>query len=219
LSKGGRFAVIAAAAVVISASAFGTGIGAGQDQTAGVVTVDLTGIHFSNFVTTGPDTGAYAGNTTVTQMSLIGAPNLNPNIAQWASFTVPSGIIWFDLNTLNAGAGTNAGCASNAVGTLCTPTGSPVTLDQLTASTVILTLTGNGIAYMGTSTGGTPTIVSFSSQNNIPGTISGILAQVANGGFTDSVSATYSSVPEPLTFSMMGIGLLGLGLIARRRKI
>jgi opacity protein-like surface antigen len=34
--------------------------------------------------------------------------------------------------------------------------------------------------------------------------------------FTDSV--TVSSVPEPMTLSMMGAGLLGLSLISRRRK-
>jgi hypothetical protein len=65
-------------------------------------------------------------------------------------------------------------------------------------------------------------VVSFTSQNNVPGTITGILAEVASGsGFTDSVSATYdsaSTVPEPMTLSMMGVGLLGLGLVRRRKK-
>jgi hypothetical protein len=56
----------------------------------------------------------------------------------------------------------------------------------------------------------------------MPGTITGILAAVlSENGFTESVSATYtsaSSVPEPMTVSMLGIGLVGLGLFSRRRK-
>ena len=58
-------------------------------------------------------------------------------------------------------------------------------------------------------------------ENNVPGTITQILAAVASAnGFTNSVSATYdttSSVPEPMTLSMMGFGLLGIGLLRRRK--
>ena len=65
-------------------------------------------------------------------------------------------------------------------------------------------------------------MVSFTSQNNIPGTITQILAAVqSQAGFTNSVSATYdtsSTVPEPATLSMMGFGLLGFGLIGRRKR-
>jgi hypothetical protein len=62
-------------------------------------------------------------------------------------------------------------------------------------------------------------VVGFTSQNNLPGTMTQILAEVAGNGFTDSVSATYTStstVPEPMTLSMMGVGLLALGLVRRR---
>jgi len=55
----------------------------------------------------------------------------------------------------------------------------------------------------------------------IPGPITGILAAIqSESGFTDSVSARYMStlsLPEPITFSMMGVGLSGLGLYARYR--
>ena len=169
----GRIAGIAVALVLVSMSAFGTAIAPGEDNTAGVVLVNSGGIFFSFFNTTGPDTGAYAGNTTVMQGSLVGSPNLTPNLTDWASFagTTP-GPIMFDLQTLAAGIGTNAACASNAVGSICTPTGSPITLIQIAANVVSLSLTGNGIAYTGTSaTGSSSTTVTFTTQNNIPGTI------------------------------------------------
>jgi hypothetical protein len=220
----GRVAAVAAALVLVSSSAFATAISSGQDRTAGQVTVNINGIFFSNFATTGPDTGAYAGNTTVTQGNLNGAVNLAPNISNWATFSgTASGTIIFDLKTLSLGIGSNADCGSNTVGNVCTPTGSPITLSQIATNTVSLSLSGNGIAYTGTSgSGSTPTIVSFTTQNNMPGTITGILAAVlSENGFTESVSATYtsaSSVPEPMTVSMLGIGLVGLGLFSRRRK-
>jgi hypothetical protein len=160
------------------------------------------------------------------QGNLVGSPSLTPNLVDWSEFSpVTGGPIKFDLQTLAAGFGTLAGCGSNAIGSLCTPTGSPITLAQVGLSSVSISLSGNGIAYTGTSgTGSSPTVVSFTSQNNVPGTITAILAavQTANG-FTNSVSATYSTtgpttVPEPMTLSMMGFGLIGLGLIARRRK-
>jgi hypothetical protein len=221
-----RLATIAGALVLISGSAFGTAIGTGQVNTAGSVTVSSAGIIFSNFVVVPPETGSYAPVTSTVQGSLVGAPTLTPNLVDWAEFSpVTGGPIKFNLQTLAAGFGTLAGCGSNAIGSLCTPSGSPITLAQVGVSSVAISLSGNGVAYTGTSaTGSSPTIVSFTSQNNVPGNITGILAAVQTaGGFTNSVSATYSttgptSVPEPMTLSMMGFGLIGLGLIARRRK-
>lgn len=212
------------ALALISGSAFATSIGTGEVNTAGTVLVNSTGIYFSNFTAPGPNTGSYTGTTLVTQNNLTGAPTLTPNITGWATFMTPGGTIVFDLQTINPGYGTVAGCSSNAIGSTCTPSAtSGITLTQVSATSVSISFGGSGIAYIGTSSSGSsPTVVSFTSQNNVPGTITAILAEVANGGFTDSVSATYdstrvSSVPEPMTFSLMGVGLLGLGIFSRRR--
>jgi len=222
-----RAVTLAGAVILVSGLASATAIGMGEANTAGSVLVNSSGIFFSNFIPTSPNNGSYTGTTSVTQNNLAGLPTLTPNLASWTTFTGPAGgPIIFDLQTLDPGFGSLAGCGSNAVGNTCTPSAaSGITITQVTAGSVSISLVGHGIAYTGTSgTGSTPTIVSFSSQNNVPGTISGILAAVASGnGFSNSVSATFdstpsSSVPEPMTLSMIGIGLLGIGLIRRRQQ-
>jgi hypothetical protein len=215
---------------LISGSAFATAIGTGEANTGGTVLVDSSGIFFTNFTAPGPNSGSYAGTTAVTQGNLMGTPTLTPNLTDWATFTTPTGTIIFDLQTINAGFGTGS-CVSptsDVVGNSCTPSPlSGITLTQSAPNFVSITFSGTGIAYTNTSAGGsTPTVVSFTSQNNVPGTISAILAEVTNpngSGFTDSVSVTYdstatSTVPEPASLSMMGFGLLGLGLIGRRKR-
>jgi hypothetical protein len=223
-----RIVTLVGILALISGSAFATAIGTGEANTGGTVLVDSAGIFFTNFTAPGPNSGSYAGTTAVTQGNLVGTPTLTPNLTDWATFTTPSGTIIFDLQTINAGFGTGSCTSPNSdvVGNSCTPSPlSGITLTQSGSSSVSITFSGTGIAYMTSSVGGSsPTTVSFTSQNNVPGTISGILAEVASGnGFTDSVSATYdstptSTVPEPMTLSMMGFGLLGLGLIGRRKR-
>ena len=129
---------VAVALVLLSGTAFATAIGTGQGNSAGTVLVNGSGIFFSNFVTvpsptcTSPGcTGSYTNATGTVQGSLSGAPTLTPNIVDWAEFSgTAAGLIKIDLNTLNAGFGTLAGCSSNTIGSLCTPTGSPITLAQ-----------------------------------------------------------------------------------------
>ena len=54
---------------------------------------------------------------------------------------------------------------------------------------------------------GASTLVEFRSMGN----------QVSYGDFIDNVSVQ-STVPEPSTFAMLGVGLLGAGLVVRRRR-
>lgn len=103
------------------------------------------------------------------------------------------------------------------------------------ASQVTVSLALNEIGYLGSSSSGsTPYQGIFTTQ--LSGMISGcttgaatctvnignILAWELGGNAIKSTwsgtESPVSGVPEPMTLSMMGIGLLGLGLMSRRRK-
>ena len=222
-----RVVGISAAVLFISASAFGTAILSGEDNISGTVTVDSSGIFFfvgatpEIYVPGSPDTGAYVGNTSGTIDNLPGPPTLAPDILDFATFVGPvPGPIMFDLLTFAPGFGNPAGCLSSAVGSECTPMGSPITLTQVTATTVDISLNGIGFAYTGTSASGEdPTTVGFTTQflnTNIPALLTAV---ATDGGVTDSYSATFTSstVPEPATQLLMGAGLFLVGLIARKK--
>ena len=68
-----------------------------------------------------------------------------------------------------------------------------------------------------------PGCVVSTAQPDCTVTIGNILRWESNGNAIKSTwsgtESPISGVPEPMTLSMMGIGLLGLGLISRRRKV
>jgi hypothetical protein len=188
--------------------------------------VTNTNINFNpTFVNTSGanETGAFAGLTGGTIQSLMGSSAGAVSVPGFAMFTTGvAAPVTFDLTFVAPGSGTLAGCGSAAVGSLCTPTGSPFTLLQLTSSTVVATLQLNGNAYTGSAaTGTSPTTAVFSTQLVVPGTIPAVLAQLAAGGVSGiTYSATFDStnpVPEPASMLLLGIGLVGAGLVARRK--
>ncbi len=201
----------------------------GVANIAGNVTVSSNSINFApTFVTTAGamETGDFTGLTGGTIASLTGGPVTgNTNVMNFIHFT--SGVaapITFDLTYIAPGVGTLAGCGSNALGAECTPAGSPFTLFQLNSNTVIASLQLNGNSYTGASATGTSFTTSiFSTQTALNGTIPQIVSQLSSGqtltGITYSASFATAPVPEPASILLMGMGLIGAGIVARRKAV
>lgn len=199
----------------------------GGANIAGNVDVGGTFVNFApGFTnTTGAmETGSFAGLTSGTIKSLTGPP-FTGNISVPAFVMFTGGVaapVTFDATFIAPGVGTLANCSSAALGSACTPAGSPFTLFQLSSNTVIASLQINGVGYTGTAASGTTPVTSvFSTQTVISGTVPEIYDTLVTGGtisgITYSASFQTSNVPEPASMLLMGVGLIGAGLIARRK--
>lgn len=202
----------------------------GESNIAGNVNVTANSIVFApQFTTTSgaTETGSFAGLTGGTIMSLYNGPVTGDTMVK-GFIQFNEGVaspITFDLTYIAPGVGTAAGCASAQLGAVCTPANSPFTLFQLSSNTVIASLQMNGSAYTGDPATGTSfTRGIFSTQTVLNGTIPSVVSALSSGstlsGITYSASfAATPSVPEPASMLLMGLGLVGAGVAARRKAI
>jgi len=208
---------------------------------SGIVTVSVTGAtqnilwfsdvapNLSQMTTTSGGTGDFVGTA---GQNFIG--NLN-SAAQPASTPVSGGFVpktFLDFTATKAslpqliitflfdGVNGAAGCAAPpVVPQFCTPTlpapGSPFNFENTpTGSTVSLDMSGV------TSDGSATWMGIFTAQFNVP--YQTILSNFAAGGsVTNTFSATITAtpIPEAGTMSLLGLGLIGVSMRLRRRKI
>lgn len=202
----------------------------GSANIVGNVNVSASGVSFLSTFTSSAgaaETGDFSGLLGGTIKNLANGPLTGSTFLK-AFATFNTGLptpVYFDLTYIAPGVGTLAGCNSSALGTACTPSGSPFSLFQLSSNTVLAALQLNGNLYKDSSDTGVSSGVSiFSTQTVLNGTIPNIVSLLTQGqsltGITYSASIVATSpVPEPASLLLMRMGLVGAGLIARRKVL
>jgi len=234
----GKLAAAALLATLTATTAFANAIAPGTADFTGELLVGPSSLNFFNGAGTTPNifdpgtganssTGSFAGltggtlaNITVPVGTCVGAGCVG--VITWNVPSAPGGVIDFNLTDILAGFGSGpcSGAAANNIGNECTPTGSPFTLLQTPTGVEIL-FSESGVAYTPPSSGGTTSISGLLSATiTTDGTITSVLAAIANGTIgLQGYSASFSTqgptqaTPEPSTIlvTIAGLGLIALG--------
>jgi PEP-CTERM motif len=203
----GCLAILAAVSVTSSIAKADSACSIGENVLVGGFSCSIGGLDFSNFSSTNDNSTLGITIQTVNSNGFTLSPNLPTNGTPSlndvnVAFEVTGGVsgVGLSLNGNSSAFVTETVC--DAAG-LAPPAGSGK-------------CAGNELAFMTAfGTGGTKT-ANFATATPI-----WIFKDINDGGAALSeVTQIYTSstVPEPMTLSMMGVGLLGLSLISRRRK-
>jgi hypothetical protein len=179
---------------------------------------DVGNVNFSNF------------NTTFTAANVLVAANGFSGTAfgQILGFTYnylngafPGGSVGFTA-TFDPNAATDgAGGLACPMGAICGINGIEVQLNSLLGNGAVVNTTYTG-GYVGTSEVDSASLSDETYQATIPLTPAGITKLATYNGVgtinTFSTEVIAFATPEPMTFSLMGVGLLGLGILGRRRS-
>jgi hypothetical protein len=179
---------------------------------------------------TGDLSGPYANDPNgglITNLSSAVEPAgvlLAGNGVPFLNFAVSGALLTPDIDfwvtEVFAGVGGTASCgAAAAPGQVCTPSGSAATLINGAGGDSSGTITMQGFARR-ISTGELSNLqMVFTSQFNTP--FQSVLSTLAaDGSVTNTFSASFAAtpVPEPVTLTLVGFGLLALGFFGRRRR-
>ncbi|HZQ53883.1 MAG TPA: PEP-CTERM sorting domain-containing protein [Bryobacteraceae bacterium] len=238
LHFGGRAVGILAGLALVSSLASAASVGAGTFNLAGAIDVTSSAFTFGNMVapppgdqmarTTLPLTGQFsdvAAGVAVPVKNL-SAPTVTPGtpflVSDW--ITLPDGID-LDLTNIPLSMASHAcTAADDAPGSICRATAtSPITLEQGTDGVTAL-LNLSGVAYFATSPGTTTPWSGKLAADFSGETISTLLATFSSTGHITTgyqanfVTTAPTTVPEPGALAAVGLGLLGAGLLKKRKS-
>ena len=164
----------------------------GSASVSGNITISATGVFFNASGSNSPanplkpysgnpNSGSFSGLTSGAIKNLPGVTAPGPlAIKGFATFNTPSGTIVFDLQSAAPGSGSTQACANAAIGNVCTPAGSPLTVIQTAANATAIELVLKGIAYPATAgPGSAGTTMSLTIVTVSIGTISGLMPIIA----------------------------------------
>jgi len=185
----------------------------------------------NGFVASNGGTANGGGTPPATQVTVGDLNNLNdptqPGVSNYPGFiTFNNGSFWtITLTNILAGVdGTGSCAAAPAAGQFCSPPGGPFNEQNsgVCAAGALTNCTANiSFSFLGTAFNG---LQSSAVAGIFSTTFSGTDYQNLNAAVlagqdivtSDSGTLNVTAIPEPMTFSLVGLGLLGLGFVSRK---